>query len=317
MLNNPYVSVIIPNYCHAIYLDQRIQSVLNQTYQNFEVIILDDASQDKGASKAVIEKYRDNPHVNHIVYNEQNSGSTFKQWNKGFELAKGELIWIAESDDYCDTDFLENIIPCWEKYPSCSIVESALWEVDSEGNKLCPERKYNGQIEFSKGQVFIKWKLVQSNLYIPNASAVTFKKSLALSVAKDYVQYKASGDRLFWVYMLEKGDICVVQKPLSYFRQHQIKVTQKKELDGTQGRENYRINQYLKKKGYIKGIIAVEAFRFYWRYFHYQEFLSEEIRQELINLWFPWWKRLKLYRLYIESYYSIYGRLYSFYKSIK
>ena len=107
---NPLVSVIIPNYCHAKYLDQRIQSVLNQTYPNFEVIILDDCSPDDGASRAVIEKYRFDPHVTHIIYNETNSGSTFKQWNKGFSLAEGELVWIAESDDFCEDMLLEKCI---------------------------------------------------------------------------------------------------------------------------------------------------------------------------------------------------------------
>lgn len=107
---NPLVSVIIPNYCHARYLDERIQSVLNQTYTNFEVIILDDCSPDNGASKEVIERYRSNPHISQIVYNEQNSGSPFKQWNKGFGLAKGEFIWIAESDDSCDEVLLESLV---------------------------------------------------------------------------------------------------------------------------------------------------------------------------------------------------------------
>ena len=123
-MNNPLVSVIIPNYCHAQYLDQRIQSVLNQTYQNFEVIILDDCSPDDGASKAVIEKYRDNTHVSQIVYNEVNTGSTFKQWEKGFLIAKGELIWIAESDDYCELNLLEELVALYAKYPNCSFVLS-------------------------------------------------------------------------------------------------------------------------------------------------------------------------------------------------
>ena len=59
-MKNPKVSVIIPNYNHEKYLDERIQSVLNQTYTDFEVIILDDVSKDN--SKDVIEKYRSNPH---------------------------------------------------------------------------------------------------------------------------------------------------------------------------------------------------------------------------------------------------------------
>ncbi|MFM7682036.1 MAG: glycosyltransferase family 2 protein, partial [Bacteroidota bacterium] len=75
------VSVIIPNYNHALYLKQRIDSVLQQTYPNFEVIILDDKSMDN--SHEIIESYRNHPKVVHIEYKEINSGSTFKQWQKG------------------------------------------------------------------------------------------------------------------------------------------------------------------------------------------------------------------------------------------
>ncbi len=101
---NPSVSVIIPNYNHAPFLKERIDSVINQHYDNFEVIILDDCSKDN--SREVIEQYRNHPKVKHIIYNEANSGSTFIQWHKGFRLAEGEYIWIAESDDVADLDFL-------------------------------------------------------------------------------------------------------------------------------------------------------------------------------------------------------------------
>lgn len=104
----PNISVIIPNYNHARFLKQRVNSVLQQTYQDFEVIIMDDNSSDH--SKDIIEQYRNYPKISHIIYNETNSGSTFKQWKKGLELAKGEWIWIAESDDYADTDFLEQLL---------------------------------------------------------------------------------------------------------------------------------------------------------------------------------------------------------------
>ena len=76
------VSVIIPNYNHAKYLEERIDSVLNQSYKDFEVIVLDDYSTDN--SKEVINKYAGHPKVSHIILNEENSGSTFKQWHKGF-----------------------------------------------------------------------------------------------------------------------------------------------------------------------------------------------------------------------------------------
>ena len=87
----PQVSVIIPNFNHAAYLDQRINSVLNQTYQDFEVILLDDCSTDN--SKEVLLKYSDNMKVAHVIFNDKNCGSTFNQWKKGLHLAKGKYIW--------------------------------------------------------------------------------------------------------------------------------------------------------------------------------------------------------------------------------
>lgn len=74
-MKTPLVSVIIPNYNHARFLDERIQSVINQTYQNFELIILDDNSTDN--SVEVMNQYKDDPHVSQIVVNEVNSGSTY------------------------------------------------------------------------------------------------------------------------------------------------------------------------------------------------------------------------------------------------
>ncbi len=74
------VSVIVPNYNHASYLVARIESILNQTYQDFELILLDDCSTDD--SREVLLKYKDNPKVTHLVFNEQNSGSPFIQWQK-------------------------------------------------------------------------------------------------------------------------------------------------------------------------------------------------------------------------------------------
>ena len=68
------------------------------------MIVLDDCSTDN--SLEIIEKYKGNPHLSQVVANETNSGSSYKQWDKGIKLAKGELIWIAESDDCCKPFFL-------------------------------------------------------------------------------------------------------------------------------------------------------------------------------------------------------------------
>lgn len=171
-MDNPKVSVIIPNYNHARYLDQRIQSVLNQTYPDFEVIILDDCSTDN--SLEVIDKYKDNPKISQIIVNEKNSGSTFKQWDKGFNIARGNIIWIAESDDYCETDMLERLVECWKIYPQCSVIQAASRYVDEFGNIISDCENCMEGIVYEKGYDAIKRHMVCSNYYIPNASAVTF-----------------------------------------------------------------------------------------------------------------------------------------------
>jgi glycosyltransferase involved in cell wall biosynthesis len=94
----PKISIVLPNYNYARYLDERIQSLLNQTYQDFELIIVDDASTDN--SLETIDKYIADPRVKTIFY-PNNSGSVYQRWNDGAEIATGEYLIFAGADDSC------------------------------------------------------------------------------------------------------------------------------------------------------------------------------------------------------------------------
>ena len=192
-MNNPLVSVIIPNYNHARYLEERMQSVLNQTYQNFELIILDDCSPDNGASKSIIEKYRSNPHISHIVYNDVNSGSTFKQWYKGLELATGELVWIAESDDACDKNFLDVLVRGYvENNAVVPFCRSCIY--DSNGNKeLYLHQNHLPCDMVLSGKEFISRYMIYKNS-VANASSAIFSRIVAMSVDKCYMTMRGQGD---------------------------------------------------------------------------------------------------------------------------
>lgn len=220
----PKVSVIIPNYNHAIYLQDRIDSVLNQTYQDFEVIILDDLSTDN--SREIIEKYKDNPKISHIIYNDVNSGSTFKQWNKGIDLAKGEWIWIAESDDKAEKDFLETLIKGKNKDNKIVLAYSQSSRMNSEGfiTGTWLTQTANNKTNFSneileEGELFIKNNLINQNV-VPNASAVLFKKSIYNDVDKVDIDIKYNSDWLFWMKILLKGKVYFTPKELNNFRYH-------------------------------------------------------------------------------------------------
>ena len=185
---NPLVSVIVPNYNHARFLEQRLDSVFNQTYQNFEVIILDDKSMDD--SLLIINRYKDNPHLSQIVVNETNSGSVFKQWDKGINLAKGELIWIAESDDYCELTLLEELVKAYTAKDDVVVAFPQYVYVWPDGSM---PRAKERTTQYFNGIRFVKQWM---SLYcvIVNASGVIFSKAAALKVGDEYKSFKACGD---------------------------------------------------------------------------------------------------------------------------
>ena len=196
------VSVIIPNYCHARFLNRRIDSVLNQTYDDFEVIILDDCSTDN--SRDIIETYRHHPRVSHIVYNEKNSGSTFVQWDKGFELAQGQYIWIAESDDYAEPDFLATTVPLLDAHPGARLCLTGSYVVDGNDAPIPPE-KYGFDPWEADGRAYVfdsssylaSHMLAVNSVY--NASMVIFRCEGCLDgIDPRFRQMRYCGDWLFW-----------------------------------------------------------------------------------------------------------------------
>lgn len=218
------ISVIIPNYNHSEYLEQRIESILNQTIQDFEIIILDDCSSD--GSKNIIEKYRNNPKVTKIIYNSNNSGSTFKQWKLGLQIATFPLIWIAESDDFSHPLFLETALKTFEMIPDLTLFFCNSLVVDQDGSSLNKDTSSYGSTFtpnlftdnfYMPGKEFI-FKILSNKNMIQNASAVVFKKEHALSSVAETLNYKLCGDWLFWILLLMNGKIFYSNKKLNYFR---------------------------------------------------------------------------------------------------
>src|SRR5580704_8103971 len=122
----PRVSIVVPNYNHARFLPKRIESILRQSYQDFELILLDDCSTDE--SRTILSQYASDPRVR-LEFNQVNSGSTFKQWNKGVKLARGKYVWLAESDDYADERLLEKLMARLEGDPSTVLCYCRSWRV--------------------------------------------------------------------------------------------------------------------------------------------------------------------------------------------
>ncbi|MEO6231194.1 MAG: glycosyltransferase family 2 protein [Ferruginibacter sp.] len=241
----PAVSVIIPNYNHAIYLKQRIDSVLQQTCQDFELIILDDCSTDN--SRQVIEQYRNNPVVSKIEYNKYNSGSTFKQWEKGLALAKASLVWIAESDDIMDASFLEQAVLKFDNYANLSMVQCGSRWINSEGIQLDTDM-IGAEEKLTTGKDFIIANMLFGN-EIYNASAVLFKKDkIVLPLARGITGKKYCGDWLFWVKLMEQGNIFRMKENYNQYRRHTQNVSFAADKAGLLFLEGVQVYGYIKKK---------------------------------------------------------------------
>jgi glycosyltransferase involved in cell wall biosynthesis len=211
----PTVSVIIPNYNHARYLRRRIDNVLTQTYQDFELILLDDCSTDE--SRSILSEYANDPR---IEFNESNSGIPFRQWNKGVRLARGKYIWIAESDDYADERLVERLAHVLDAESEAVFVYCRSWTVAPNGETSGYSDSYlaglgaSGRwaVDFlAEGKAECR-KYLASNNSIPNASAVLFRKAVYEHVGGAEEKMRLCGDWKLWAAMALEGKIAYVSE---------------------------------------------------------------------------------------------------------
>lgn len=218
------VSVILPNYNHEKFLEERIESILNQTYQDFELILLDDASTDNSIS--ILRKYVTHPKVTVHLFNDSNSGSPFLQWEKGLSRASGDYIWIAESDDWSEPEFLGTAISELEKYNDMAIFYCQSVILNAENGARTSNKTWTDDLNeelwqerfYMDGNRFISEYMNRKNA-IPNASAVVFRKNLVESSwFKELVNFRMAGDWLFWIFLCLKGRVCFSPNAYNYFR---------------------------------------------------------------------------------------------------
>lgn len=232
----PALSVIIPYYNHELYLNERIDSIITQTNQDWEILALDDCSTDN--STTVVDEYK-NEYRLHSYLNKENSGSPFKQWQKGIELAKSEFVWIAEGDDTADITFVNKLFTEFND-PMVNIV-SARTEIINEHGEIQENalKPYLDQAYPSKFAVNYKrdgYKEVNEQLgsmcTLVNASGLLIRKSAVNhSVLQEARKYKIAGDWLIYLDCLKHGKVAHNVETANYFRRHSASQVHK--VEGT------------------------------------------------------------------------------------
>lgn len=235
MKNVPRVSVIVPVYNGKEFLRQRLQSILEQDYNDFEVIIIDDLSTDNSFS--IAKEYVGIPNVR-FIQNTERLG-VFKNWFRGVREAKGEIIWIAEQDDYCESTFLSKLLPAFED-ENVVLVYSNSHTVNSRGNVaeefylrcgyykgLAYDDSHWKQSFRNRGKNEIKHALGIKNT-IPNVSAVLMRKKALLEVDTDCLsKFTCGGDWYIYLELLKNGDLVYCLNSLNYHRRYEGSVVAK------------------------------------------------------------------------------------------
>ena len=245
----PLVSVVVPNYNHARFLEERVESILGQTFRDYELILLDDGSGD--GSREMILRYGERFPRIRVYLNDRNGGSPFRQWDFGVRQAAGGYVWIAESDDAAAPTFLEETVPVLEDNPRVGLcycdtrtIDEGGRTVDAPAGGAFPSGEGETCRRVAGGRDEIENGLCAFNT-IRNASGVLFRKSDYLRAGPADQGMRYCGDWFLYLRILLSADVGHVAKPLNRFRVHAGSTVHRYYADDLYLREVLRVYRYL------------------------------------------------------------------------
>lgn len=241
----PKVSVCIPTYNYARFLPEAIESVTGQSFTDYELLILDDCSQD-GTGEVVAEYARREPRIDFRV-NPVNLGMV-ENWNRCLLLARGEYIKFLFGDDaFCSTDALRRMVDVLDRDSSVSLVASARVVVDESSRATGVWSEFPDGFVCEGGDVIRRCLEFQRNL-IGEPSAVMFRKAQALRGFDR--RYRQIVDEEMWFHLLEQGRFAYIGEPLCTFRQHPAQQT-RVNMEGAGDIEDMilLLDEYLARRG--------------------------------------------------------------------
>ncbi len=220
--SKPLITVIVPNYNHAPFLNERLESIVNQGVDDLEILLMDDCSQD--ASPGILEDFCRHDSRARLLINTTNSGSTFRQWKKGLAEARGEFVWIAESDDAADPGLLKSLLELHERNSGTIFCYAQSLMMDLSSRPHGPATTWTDDIDAERwnrnyvapGLEELAVALSVKNT-IPNVSAVLFRNRPALREVVDE-NMRLCADWLSYVRLCSHGEIGYCHRPLNRWR---------------------------------------------------------------------------------------------------
>lgn len=205
MNNCPLFSILIANHNDGKYIKDAISSVEKQTYKNYEVVIVDDGSDDD--SKAILKEYESNANYR-IYFNDKNYGCGYTK-RKCVELSKGEICGFLDADDALTNDALEVMVENHIQHIDTSLIYSKYHYCNKD---LTPLYVSSHQCQIPNGKSFLEYKRGAISHF------VSFKKHFYNKTVGINEHFKIAEDIDLYLKLEEVGETLFIDKPLYYYR---------------------------------------------------------------------------------------------------
>lgn len=206
----PYFSIIIPLYNKAAYIEKAVESVLGQTFNDFELIVVDDGSTDDGPQRA--ERF-DDPRM--MVVRQNNAGVSTAR-NNGVARASGEYICFLDADDWWEPTFLEEMHGLITRYPEAGIYGCSYYLVKQGKNRIAP---IGIDPQFEHGLINY-CKVYAQTLCMPLwTGAVSIPRHIFEEQRGFKPHLKLGEDFDLWIRIALQYPVAFVNKPLAYYNQ--------------------------------------------------------------------------------------------------
>ena len=216
------VTVVVASYNHAEFLMQRMESLIAQTYQDLEILVIDDCSTDN--SIEVLRGYQSHPKVN-LVVREKNGGWVTVS-NQGLEMATGEFVIFANCDDDCDPRMIQRLVDAMKDNPTAGIAFCRSLLVDEHDKLLGDDfivREPSFRARCATDILLTRAEMGRFLLHscvIPNLSAALIRRKCFASVGNLSSSYRVCCDWDLFFRIVARYDVAYVAEPLNRFRQH-------------------------------------------------------------------------------------------------
>lgn len=209
----PKVSICIPTYNYGQFIAETIESVMAQTYTDYELVVVDNCSSDD--TRSIVSSYSAKDVRIRYFCNESNLGMV-GNWNRCLNYARGEYIKILCADDLLAPTSIERSVELFIGHPNVTLVSCIRQIVDKNLNPMATVA-YADEFQIENGNSVIKKCFFEGNL-IGEPTAVMFRRKDA---ARGFDQrFKQLIDLEMWFHLLEKGDFAFISEVLCSFRQH-------------------------------------------------------------------------------------------------